>query len=68
MTDSPHARANVFALLILMLSAAIMLWLFWHYPLGTAIATVVVIAVLAISARLARSIDPADGVSNMKRG
>ena len=43
MTDSPHARANVFALLILMLSAAIMLWLFWHYPLGTAIATVVVL-------------------------
>jgi hypothetical protein len=28
----------------------------------------VVIAVLAISARLARSIDPSDGVSNMKRG
>jgi hypothetical protein len=68
MTDSPHARANIFALLILMLSAATMLWLFWHYPLGTAIATIVVIAVLAICARLARSIEPSDGVSNMKRG
>jgi len=55
-------------LLILTLSAATMLWLFWHYPLGTAIVTIVVLAVLGISARLARSIDPADGVSNMKRG
>jgi hypothetical protein len=68
MTDSPYARANIFALLILTLSAATMLWLFWHYPLGTAIVTIVVLAVLGISARLARSIDPADGVSNMKRG
>jgi uncharacterized membrane protein YqjE len=68
MTDLPHARANIFALLILMLSAATMLWLFWHYPLGTAIATIVVLAVLGISARLARSIEPADGASDMKRG
>jgi uncharacterized membrane protein YqjE len=68
MTDLPHARANIFALLILMLSAATMLWLFWHYPLGTAIATIVVLAVLGISARLAGSIEPADGASNMKRG
>jgi hypothetical protein len=68
MTDLPHARANIFALLILMLSAATMLWLFWHYPLGTAIATIVVIAVLGISARLARSIEPSDGASDMKRG
>jgi hypothetical protein len=68
MNDSPHARANIFALLILLLSAATMLWLFWHYPLGTGIATIVVLAILGISARLARSIDPADGVSNMKRG
>jgi hypothetical protein len=68
MTDSPHARANILALLILTLSAATMLWLFWHYPIGTAIATIAVLAVLGISARLARSVDPTDGVSNMKRG
>jgi hypothetical protein len=68
MTDSPNARANIFALLILTLSAATMLWLFWHYPLGTSIVTIAVLAVLGISARLARSIDPSDGVSDMKRG
>jgi hypothetical protein len=68
MTDSPHARANILALLILTLSAGTMLWLFWHYPISTAIATIVVVAVLGISARLARSVDPSDGVSNMKRG
>jgi hypothetical protein len=68
MTDSPNARANILALLILALSAAIMLWLFWHYPLGTSVVTIVVLAVLGISARLARSIDPSDGVSEMKRG
>jgi uncharacterized membrane protein AbrB (regulator of aidB expression) len=68
MTDSPHARANIFALLILTLSAATMLWLFWHYPLGTAIVTIVVVAMLGIYARLARSIEPPDGVSGMKRG
>jgi hypothetical protein len=68
MTDSPYARANIFALLILALSAATMLWLFWHYPLGTAIVTIAVLAALGISARLARSIDPTDGVSDMKRG
>jgi hypothetical protein len=68
MTDSPHAGANIFALLILMLSAGTMLWLFWHYPLVTAIATIVVVAVFGISARMASSIEPSDGVSNMKRG
>jgi hypothetical protein len=68
MTDSPHARANILALLILTLSAATMLWLFWHYPMGTAIATIAVLAVLGICVRLARSVDPPTGVSNMKRG
>jgi uncharacterized membrane protein YqjE len=68
MTDSPHARANIFALLILTLSAVTMLWLFWHYPLGTAIATLAVLGVLGICVRLARSVDPPTGVSTLKRG
>jgi uncharacterized membrane protein YqjE len=67
MTDSSYARANIVALLcILTLSAITMLWLFWHYPLGTGIATIAVLAVLGISARLARSTD-SEGVSDMER-
>jgi uncharacterized membrane protein YqjE len=55
-------------LLILTLSAVTMLWLFWHYPLGTAIATLAVLGVLGICVRLARSVDPPTGVSTLKRG
>jgi len=58
MTDSSHARTNVFALLaILTLSAVTMLWLFWHYPVSTGIATIAVLAILGVSARLAGSAD-----------
>jgi len=38
-------------------SAGTMLWLFWRYPLTTAIVTLGVFAALAVLARLARSID-----------
>jgi hypothetical protein len=34
-----------------------MLWLFWRFPLTTAVITVGVFAVLGVLARLARSID-----------
>jgi hypothetical protein len=34
-----------------------MLWLFWRYPLTTAMVTLGVFAALAVLARLARSID-----------
>jgi 4-hydroxybenzoate polyprenyltransferase len=44
-------------LAILTVSAATMLWLFWRYPLTTAIVTLGVFAALAVLARLARSID-----------
>jgi uncharacterized membrane protein YqjE len=59
MTRSAHARTNLFAFLaVLALSALTMIWLFWHYPLKTAIATVAVLAAFGVAARLARSIEP----------
>ena len=39
-----------------------MLWLFWHHPVPTSIATVAVLAALAVSVALARSSDT-DGVA-----
>jgi hypothetical protein len=42
---------------ILTVSAATMLWLFWRFPLMTAIVTLGVFAALVVLARLARSLD-----------
>jgi hypothetical protein len=58
MTGSSSSRMNIFAFLaIVTLSAGTMLWLFWRFPLTTAVITVGVFAVLGVLARLARSID-----------
>jgi uncharacterized integral membrane protein len=58
MTDSPSTRANIVALLaILTLSSATMLWLFWRFPVTTAIITLVVMGTLIVLAQLARSTD-----------
>jgi hypothetical protein len=58
MTVSSSARMSIVAFIaILTLSAGTMLWLFWRFPLLTAIITVGVFLVLGILARLARSID-----------
>jgi len=58
MTESSSARMSVLAFLaILTLSAATMLWLFWRFPLPTAVVTLGVLAALGVLARLARSID-----------
>ena len=43
-----------------------MIWLFWHYPLKTLIATIAVLAALGVSARLARSIET-DGNSDLEK-
>jgi hypothetical protein len=68
MTDSSHLRVSILALLaILTLSAGIMVWLFWHYPLLTAAVTVVVLTALGVSARLSRSFDTTD-MSDLQRG
>jgi hypothetical protein len=49
---------NIVAFLaILTVSAGTMLWLFWRFPLMTAIITLGVFAALGVLARLARSLD-----------
>jgi hypothetical protein len=58
MTSSAHARTNILGLIaIVVLSSATMLWLFWHFPVGTSIGTIVVLSAFAVLARLARLID-----------
>ena len=58
MTDSSHMRTNTAALLVILaLSASTMVWLFWHFPLITAVATVAILSALGVSARLARSVE-----------
>ncbi len=58
MSDTSKFRTNLAVLLaIWALSATSMLWLLWHYPLRTAIATFIILAGLDVSARLARSMD-----------
>jgi Flp pilus assembly protein TadB len=66
MIDVSHARTNIAALLaILALSAATMVWLFWHFPLITAVATVAILLGLGVCARLARSTD--SDMTDLKR-
>jgi uncharacterized membrane protein YqjE len=68
MTHSSDVRTNVVVFfLILALSALTMVWLFWHYPVKTSIATIAVLAVLGVSARLAQSIE-ADSASDLDHG
>jgi len=59
MNHSAQQRtSNVVGFLaVIGLSAGLMLWLFWHYPVKTAIVTLVVLAALGLSARLARLVD-----------
>jgi hypothetical protein len=58
MSASASARMGTVAFFaILTVSAGTMLWLFWRFPLMTAIVTLGVLAALGVLARLARSID-----------
>ncbi|HEY2463236.1 MAG TPA: hypothetical protein VGI32_04195 [Steroidobacteraceae bacterium] len=58
MSTSSSARMGIVAFIaILTVSAGTMLWLFWRYPLMTAIITLGVFAALVVLAKLARSID-----------
>jgi CHASE2 domain-containing sensor protein len=57
-STSSSARMGIVAFLaILTVSAGTMLWLFWRFPLMTAIVTLAVFAALVVLARLARSIE-----------
>ena len=67
MTEAANARTNIALLLVILaLSAAIMVWLFWHYPLITSLVTLAVLTALGVSARLARSMDTSD-LSELQR-
>ena len=58
MTVSSSARMNIVAFIaILTVSAGTMLWLFWRFPLMTALITLGVFLGLGVLARLARWID-----------
>lgn len=58
MSASSSARMGIVAFLaILTVSSGTMLWLFWRFPLMTAIVTLGVFAALVVLARLSRSID-----------
>jgi hypothetical protein len=46
---------------VLLASAVSMLWLFWHHPVTTAIATAVILGALGICAALARLSDTEGG-------
>ncbi|MDP9088577.1 MAG: hypothetical protein M3O26_07540 [Pseudomonadota bacterium] len=58
MAGSSSSRMGIVAFLaILTLSAATMLWLFWRFPLMTAIITLGAFAALGVLVRLARAVD-----------
>jgi hypothetical protein len=58
MTDTSSSRMNIVAFLaIVTLSAGTMLWLFWRFPLMTALVTLGIFAGLGVLTRLARLID-----------
>jgi hypothetical protein len=68
MTNSAQKRTNIFGFLcILALSSATMLWMLWHFPVSTAIATVIVLSLFGVSARLARLIE-GEGLADLDRG
>jgi hypothetical protein len=58
MTISSSSRMNIVAFIaILTLSAGTMLWLFWRFPLMTALITLGIFLGLGVLARLARWVD-----------
>jgi hypothetical protein len=68
MTNSAQKRTNIVGFFaIVALSAITMVWLFWHYPLSTGVATLAVLAAFGISARLARAVDT-DSLSDLTQG
>jgi hypothetical protein len=68
MTKAAQKRNSIFAFLsILALSSGTMLWMLWRFPIVTGVATLVVLSVYGVSARLARSIE-SDGLADLERG
>ena len=68
MTKAAQKRTGIVGFFCtLALSSAIMLWMSWHFPISTAIVTIVVLSAFAVSARLARSIDT-DSLAELEHG
>ena len=66
MSTSVRKRSKILGLLcIVVLSSTLMLWMFWHFPLATSIATFIVLTALGLAARLARWVDT--DLSEMER-
>jgi hypothetical protein len=58
MTKSGWAHNKFWSLLAIVVgSSATMLWLFWHYPVSTGLATLAVLAAFAVLVRLAGAVD-----------
>lgn len=58
-------RALLF--IVLALSALTMIWLFWHYPVKTAIGTILLLCAFVVAARLARWMET-DAASDLHEG
>lgn len=68
MTNSARSRANVCAFFFsICLSATLMIWMLWRFPLGTTLGALAVISVFALLARLARSVD-GESLAELNRG
>ena len=68
MTNAAQKRTGIFGFLsILALSSVTMLWMLWHFPVVTGIATVIVLSIYGVSARLARSVE-SDAMADLERG
>jgi hypothetical protein len=58
MSKKAQLRTKMVLLLgLLAVSSLTMLWLFWRFPISTAIATAAVLTAFGLSARLASAID-----------
>jgi uncharacterized membrane protein AbrB (regulator of aidB expression) len=67
MNNAASVRTNSLLLLVIVgISAVSMLWLFWHFPRGTLLATFTVLFFLGVSARLGRAFD-SEGMGELDR-
>ncbi len=67
MANSGRKRSSVFGFFAMVtLSAATMLWLFWDFPLTTALAALAVLAAFEISARVSRLLED-DGRAELEQ-
>jgi CHASE2 domain-containing sensor protein len=69
MTKTAQERTNIIGLMAIgVVSALLMLWLFWRFPIITCIATVAVLVAFGISARLARLTENESRAERSKQG